>query len=335
MTEQYYYGHGKLLLSSEYFVLDGAKSIALPTKLGQRMHVKYRPSNNPKLYWKSFDIEGNCWFESNFELWHFELLEENEAMLSEQKVLQQILRQARKQNIHFLREEADVYVETILEFPINWGLGSSSTLVYNIAQWAYVSPFELQSKTFHSSGYDIACAQSMGPITYQLQSRGPHWETINFNPIFKDNIYFVYLNQKQNSREAIIRYRDIVKDNKDETIKSLNLLTDKMCQTIDLHEFEECLYEHENIISMSLDLPRVKSEKFSDYWGAVKSLGAWGGDFVLVPSDRSSTETKDYFHQRGHKTVLSFDELVLQNFEKLGGTHLDIESEKINVGIEQ
>ena len=39
-----YYSHGKLLISCEYAVLDGAKALALPTKLGQRLDVskKYK-----------------------------------------------------------------------------------------------------------------------------------------------------------------------------------------------------------------------------------------------------------------------------------------------------
>lgn len=314
MREDYFYGHGKLLLTGEYFVLDGAKSVALPTKLGQRMHVRYRPSNDPKLYWKSYDLENKCWFEANFELWHFNILTE----VNEQtEVLQAILKQARKQNIHFLRDGYDIHVETVLEFPLTWGLGSSSTLIYNIAQWAYTSPFELQQKIFGGSGYDIACAQSMGPIVYQVNNKRPNWGTISFSPLFKDNLYFVYLNQKQNSRDGIQRYKDLVSDT-DCTVKKLNDITDRIAQCIDLNEFEELICEHENLISAQLDLPRVKDSKFSDYDGEIKSLGAWGGDFILATSKNTEEQTRDYFKSKGYETVLTFDELILQNFQKYG-----------------
>tara|TARA_Y100000768_G_C23991469_1_gene693993 strand:+ start:7977 stop:8969 length:993 start_codon:yes stop_codon:yes gene_type:complete len=314
MREDYYYGHGKLLLTGEYFVLDGANSIALPTKLGQRMHVRYRPTSNPMLFWKSFDNENKCWFEAKFELWHFDILSEINEL---SQTLQRILRQARKQNIHFLRDNYDVHVETVLEFPLNWGLGSSSTLIYNIAQWAYVSPFELQQKVFGGSGYDIACAQSMGPITYQVQSKGPSWGTIHFNPVFKDQLYFVFLNQKQNTNNEINRYRDLCVD-KSQTIDKLNNISDKILECIDLAEFEQLIAEHESIMSSQLDLPRVKQKHFHDYHGEIKSLGAWGGDFVLATSKESAEDTKKYFHDRGHKIVLTFDELILQNFQKYG-----------------
>ncbi len=317
MSEQMFYGHGKLLLTGEYFILDGAKAIALPTKLGQRMRVKYRPTNKPILFWKSFDVEGNCWFEAQFELWHFNCLSENSDQ-QEVIILQKILRQARKQNIHFLRDELDVHVETSLEFPLSWGLGSSSTLIYNISQWAYVSPYELLQKTFGGSGYDIACAQSMGPISYQLKTNGPHWETLNFNPYFKNQLYFVHLNKKQNSREAINFYYQQADVDKTLIIKQLNDVFFKLQSAQALKEFEDALFEHENIITQALKMKRAYDLYFSDYWGAIKSLGAWGGDFVLATSDKSPEQTKEYFYNRGYRTVISFEELVLQNFEKLG-----------------
>tara|TARA_B100001971_G_C18268036_1_gene596505 strand:+ start:75197 stop:76192 length:996 start_codon:yes stop_codon:yes gene_type:complete len=312
MNSQYYYGHGKLLLTGEYFVLDGAHSLALPTKMGQKMNVTYKRSSSPKLFWKGVDVNNEVWFQCTFELWHFNIVEnDSEAAV----ILQKILRQARKQNIHFLRDEMDVYVETSLEFPLEWGLGSSSTLLYNIAQWAYISPFELQDKTFDGSGYDIACAQSMGPIIYSKTSKGPTWKSVSFSPLFKENLYFVYLNQKQNSRKAIAHYNSMNIENKHEIIKKLNVITKNIHESIDLKEFEDCLYEHETIISQALDLPRVKDTHFANYWGAVKSLGAWGGDFVLVTSDRSIEETRKYFMESGFPTILTYEDMITENFD--------------------
>jgi len=69
--------------------------------------------------------------------------------------------------------------------------------------------------------------------------------------------------------------------------------------------------EHENIISELIDFEKVKSIYFSDYWGTVKSLGAWGGDFVLVTSDRSEKETKKYFNEKGFNVFLKYEDLIL------------------------
>ncbi|MCT4641325.1 MAG: GYDIA family GHMP kinase [Bacteriovoracaceae bacterium] len=320
MIANYYYGHGKLLLTSEYFVLDGARSLALPTTLGQNMSVKYQRSSNPKVIWQSVDSDGRVWFEASYDIWRFDCLtkETPEAL-----ILQNILRQARKQNIHFLRDEVDTIVNTRLEFPLNWGLGSSSSLIYNIAQWAYVSAFELQEKTIGGSGYDIACAQSKGPISFQRLKKGYNWEPVEFNPLFKNNLYFVYLNQKQNTKDAIERYYDLSIENKAQTIGALNIITDEMLKCNELSDFEDLVYNHELIISKNIDLPPVKTKLFNDFWGQVKSLGAWGGDFVLVTSDKSKESTKKYFADKGYNTFLTYDELINQNFMHLSSFNND------------
>ena len=54
---QEFYSHGKLLISAEYAVLDGAKALALPTKLGQRLQVT--KTNTEYILWKSFDYQNN------------------------------------------------------------------------------------------------------------------------------------------------------------------------------------------------------------------------------------------------------------------------------------
>ena len=169
----------------------------------------------------------------------------------------------------------------------------------------------------------------MGPIVYQVKSRGPHWETLNFNPHFRDNLYFVYLNKKQNTQTSVKRYKDIDLDNKEEIVKSLNLISDAILDVTDLKQFEQLLFEHENLISTALDMPRAFDQIFSDYWGCVKSLGAWGGDFVLVTSDRTIEETQTYFSNKGFDTLIKFDDLILQQFQNFGAVNAN-EIEKIN-----
>lgn len=316
----HYFGHGKLLLSGEYFVLDGAKALALPTRVGQSLTVKYSQSFEPRLYWKSYDVNGKLWLEAKFEFWHFDCLDENPT--KEVLLLQKILRQARRQNNHFLRDEVDVLVETSLGFPLEWGLGSSSTLIYNIAQWAYISPFELLFKTYGGSGYDIACAQSEGPIVYHKNSTGPNWSPVAFNPSFKDNLYFVYLGEKQSTGKAI-EYYNSLQPFEPELIMNLSTITNDImtCQTV--QEFEFLIAAHEKIISENLKMPRVKDSRFSDYWGEVKSLGAWGGDFVLVTSTRSLSETCGYFESKRCPIVIPYKEIILEDNE----TQLDMLTE--------
>ena len=70
------------------------------------------------------------------------------------------------------------------------------------------------------------------------------------------------------------------------------------------------MQEHENIISEELKLPKVKDELMPDYWGAVKSLGAWGGDFVMLTNERSHQELLDYLHIKNLHVVFSFDKMI-------------------------
>lgn len=313
MRDQYFYGHGKLLLSGEYFVIDGAKALALPTTVGQSMKVRYKHSYQPVLNWKSIDHTGKTWFEANYEFWHFKPIrpQGNET----EQFVQDILKSVRLQNPHFLRDDVDVFVETKIEFPLEWGLGSSSSFIYNVAQWAYVSPFELVKRTIGGSGYDIACAQAMGPIIYEKFENKPQWEMAPFDPAFRDQIYFVYLGQKQKSSREVVKYQDMNIPGKEQIVTEISQLTREMTFAQDLATFDKIIRTHEDIVSSALKYDKVKDLLFSDFWGEVKSLGAWGGDFVMVTSSRSPQETREYFEQKGLSTVIPFSEIVIARSE--------------------
>ncbi len=310
--EHRFFGRGKILLSGEYFVLDGAKAVALPTVYGQSLTVTFKKSYSPKIYWESKDYEGNTWLKTSFEFWRFESLDENKDH-PEVKTLQNLLRKARELNSHFLREEnIDVFVETKLDFPLDWGLGSSSTLIYNIAQWAYVSPFTLAFETFGGSGYDIACAQTEGPLLYEKGDEGPHWKIVHFNPSFKENLYFVHLGKKQKTRESIDMYKTRG-PHRLEVIQEISEISEKIISAQNLAEFENLIGRHERLVSNELDLPPAKLLYFNDYEGKVKSLGAWGGDFVLATSRKSKEETVKYFQNKGFPVVKTYDEMINMN----------------------
>ena len=161
------------------------------------------------------------------------------------------------------------------------GVRLSSTHIFNVAQWAYVNPFKLLFETIGGSGYDIACAQAEGPIFYQLKEKMPSWSLVDFNPTFKENLYFVYLGMKKDSAQGVKEYRARGHASKD-SINVINALTRAMASSSDLHEFEELVFEHESFVSKYMSLDPIKKNLFSDFWGEVKSLGAWGGDFALL-----------------------------------------------------
>lgn len=59
--EKEFYSNGKLLITGEYLVLDGAKAFALPTKFGQNIVIEN--TENKIIHWKSIDADGTIWFE--------------------------------------------------------------------------------------------------------------------------------------------------------------------------------------------------------------------------------------------------------------------------------
>ena len=95
-------------------------------------------------------------------------------------------------NPEFLDDNKGYLVISRLDFPNDWGLGSSSTLINNLANWAQVDAYQLLKTSFGGSGYDIACAQHQAPITYQLIGEQPHVESVAFQPEFSEHLYFVH-----------------------------------------------------------------------------------------------------------------------------------------------
>ncbi len=272
-----FYSNGKLLLSGEYVVLDGALALAIPTKFGQSMIVE--PLTEPKLTWKSYDSNNSAWFTEEFSL-EDKLLKQLHHGNDISNRLFQILNTAKQLNPDFLNETYGFKVESQMSFPKSWGLGSSSTLINNIANWAKVDAYHLLEHTFGGSGYDIACAQFDSAITYQLKSslnpvkdQKREITQVDFNPKFKDCIYFVYLNKKQDSRKGIQHYKEY-KSNLSKEISEINTITSKLINCEHLDEFEALISLHEVIISSIIKQQPIQDQLFRDFNGCIKSLGA-------------------------------------------------------------
>ncbi len=299
--------HGKLLIAGEYAVLDGALAFAIPTKLGQTLEVEYLESvENPKLNWEAYLQDGSLWFSTEFDLQTLEILKTSNAKFSSK--LWDIFQVIETLNPNFFSQQSqNIYCRTQLEFPKDWGLGSSSTLIYLLGKWAEVDSFELNKQTFKTSGYDVACAGFDTPIFYQQSNGQRKIEEVEFRPDFTDQLYFVYLNQKQDTQTNVAQnYREFPKDT--EWIESISMTSYNMANSKTLEEFEKWMNVHEELIAAKLKFQKVKDLYFSDYAGSVKSLGAWGGDFVLVTSREGF---RHYFHSKGFSTILSFSDLLI------------------------
>ena len=295
-----YFSNGKLLLTSEYAVLGGAKALALPCRKGQ--NLEFKKNSTRILSWKSYDNQNSLWFEATFIVPEIKIKETSDSIIA--KRLENILNIAKSLNKSFLNFGGEV--KTSLEFDFKWGLGSSSTLISNIALWSKINPYILGESSFGGSGYDIACSLAKGPIFFTRNSDKPIIEKVNFSPPFIDKLFFVNLNRKMNSQNAVKNFD--LKLVTHSTISRLNTLTDKIAQTKKLNEFEELIEKHEFLIGELINKRPIKSSLFSDFNGGVKSLGAWGGDFFLATGERREMK---YFSKKGFSTIIPYSKMCL------------------------
>lgn len=300
-----YYSHGKFLLTGEYLVLKGALALALPLKLGQTLSVEtFRETS---LQWDAHQPGGH-WFSVTLNPETFEIIDCDYQPKAEK--LAQILKAVKQLNPKAFEGDG-LHFTTCLDFDPNWGLGSSSTLIANLAQWANVNPYELLKLTFGGSGYDIACANAIQPIYYQLVDDKPQVETIDFQPSFAEHLFFVYQGQKQSSSKEIKAFLektnpvDLQKDI--EAVSEISRAVPK-CESLD--EFALLMQCHERIITRCIGQEPVQ-KRFPDFEGVLKSLGAWGGDFVLSATQWPENQVKEYFREKGLEVVFGYQELVL------------------------
>lgn len=299
---------GKLLITGEYLVLKGAKALALPTRFGQEMEVSYQETKeSPTLIWDAFDSNNKIWFQTSFELPSLKLISTTDEEKSQS--LYSLLSLCFRNNPELYKENSNIQIKTYLEFPNDWGLGSSSTLISNLSKWSKVDAFKLLKSISKGSGFDVAVALENKAIIYQILDNKPTWKPVNFNPNFLDKIYFIHLNQKQKSEKQIELFEQN-SNNLDFKINKINDLTLSLINDTQISEFEIFLDNHENIISDQINSIKIQDDLFPDYQkGVVKSLGAWGGDFVLVTIKNEND--LNYFREKGYDTILSYDEMIL------------------------
>lgn len=297
-SAQTVYKHGKLLISGEYAVLDGALALALPTIVGQRF--EFSPIEQSIIFWEAIDHKGQIWFTHRFDL---EQLTPNLEGDKTARILGDLFAAIKQLNPKAFTHGWSI--KASLEFDRNWGLGSSSTLVSALADFFSVDAFALLAASFGGSGYDIACADAKGPILYRKTSSGPEVQHITFNPSFSEELFLVYLNQKMNSREAIKQYT--ARPKSPQLIGQISTLTKDLVAADRLESFEKVLSAHEQIIGTHLAVQPISETLFQGCTGVFSSLGAWGGDFALF----SRKENIPSLKEKGYSTILGLSELCV------------------------
>jgi len=293
-------------LTGEYAVLHGAMAIAFPINKGQKMLV--RNARGSDLVWEALDENGDVWFDAQISLYDFSAVKTSDKEIA--KRLQKVLKSAVRLNSEFLSTWSGFKVETQLEFPLNWGLGSSSTLISLVADWAYINAFHLHFAVSEGSGYDVACAKAEGPLTYQIKNDEIQFTEIDFSPNFTKHLYFVYLNVKQNTEAERIKNADKFINNP-KAIERITEISKTILTNKSFVKFVDLLKEHEEIVSNVIGKKTVQEERFRNFNGVVKSLGAWGGDFALVASNEGEDYVKKYFRKNGYNTIVKFDDFVI------------------------
>ncbi|KFF27916.1 GYDIA family GHMP kinase [Chryseobacterium vrystaatense] len=292
---------GKLMLTSEYFAIDGALVLAVPTKLGQEFFFEEKDDTGSLIYWEAYH-QNKLWLKAVIDYNNWQIVESN--ILSSAEFILKTLKNVQQLSQIKFKNNCTYHLKTNLQFPADYGLGSSSTLMNNLAEWAGIDPFHLNSISLGGSGYDIAVAREKTAIIFRSKPE-ISYETVVFDPPFKNELIFIHLNQKQDSREGINFYKS--KPKSQILIDEFSDITKKVLLCNELEMFSELMLIHEQKISKFLEISTVKDRFFADCPVFVKSLGAWGGDFVMSTKFHGY---EDYFWGKGFNAVFQWSDII-------------------------
>ena len=283
----------KLMLFGEYLVLRGSDSLAIPLTYSQIMAVEEAELTE----WNSYR-DSDLWFQMKLD----EKLEV--VSTSSYETANELIKlfravQARKSDLSFKKK-----FTVIADFDLDWGIGSSSTLISLLSQWSGVDGLTLLNESFGGSGYDVACAGASGPIVYTME-RGA--KDVSLSKNVTDHLLFVYSGNKQSSKDELKVFdKEGVEEN---AVFKMNQIIEEAIKANSIERFETQIITSEELLSNVLNKPKLSEQKFSDYPYAIKSLGAWGGDFFLA-TFRNEKEAREYFTSKGLKVHYTYNEII-------------------------
>jgi mevalonate kinase len=303
LAQTTYRANGKLLLTGEYLVLHGAKAIAMPLNVGQKMAVSI-DSEGKNIFWQAL-YGDQIWFSCELDSVNFAVLDATDS--EKAATLVRILQAIRCLKPDFSLAPGTSFKTTIEANP-EWGLGSSSTLLSLLSQFANVDPFVLNELVFQGSGFDIACATANGPIFY---IRNQPAIPVSLDYPFADQLFLVYSGKKKATASEV---RSFLKEKmiSETQIAEMSALSEEFTVCSNQREFNRLIDLHETLVGKLIEQTPVKSKFFPDFDGAVKSLGAWGGDFWLVSTAMLFFEIRKYFENKGFDTVFKWSDLILK-----------------------
>ena len=115
------------------------------------------------------------------------------------------------------------------------------------------------------------------------------------------------MGEKQISRNEIKKYATLEFD-RINLANQITKLTQEFLNCTDVSTAQSIIETHEELLSKTLGYPTVKKQRFSNIQGSFKSLGAWGGDFVLyMGAEDQLPEIK----RLGYSVIIPWKELAL------------------------
>lgn len=268
----------------------------MPTSFGQQLSVKSHQGPEHVL-WEALDHENRQWFTAGFDH-EGRVLHGSSAAMAEK--LQGFLAPVRNSNVW----NAPVRVQTKVDFPRLWGLGTSSTLCALLAQWAEIDALTYR-KLHGGSGYDLACAQASGAISYALVDGEPEVLSVQLPEVLQ-SVVFVYRGAKQQTDSSL----QLVgrKPFSAAQCEEITQLSEGFLQANSFDELESIIEQHELLIANHLELERAIEGPFKGIRGQVKSLGGWGGDFVMLTRFE---ENRQWLEANGFNAIIPFETMAL------------------------
>lgn len=300
-----YSANGKLMLAGEYLVLAGACALALPLRYGQSMQVK--PVREDLLYWKSSGPSGK-WFEAKYDKRSLEII--SASLPETARVLQSWLTAVRELKPGFFHAGSGVSVTVTANYPLQWGWGSSATLLSMLAEWSNSDPFELHHLVSRGSGFDIACARNHRLLFYQLSEDRPMVSLTFPGKALKENTWFCYLGSTRKTEEEVHAFRSAIYTSRD--IAEVSDLSVMICNASSGKELTELVRQHEILVGKILKKDPI-GRLYPSFPGSVKSLGAWGGDFAMFVSSADPADVIRELRKTGFNQIFRYKEISIES----------------------
>lgn len=296
---QFFSASGKLLLFGEFLVLKGALCLAMPLNYGQYLQVSEK--ENKEIIWEAFDHKNNCWFHARLDE-DLKILETNQPLQA--AIVIDLLKKIRKQKATFFSN--GWHFKFNLDFNREYGFGTSSTMLSLLSQWSGVDVYELSAESFKTSGYDLAAARESQPFIYTIKNKIESSFTLPES--ITNRLLFIYSGKKQTTSGIAKKFSE-QHLNPTNAVEQMNRIVSEAAVSIDIEKWEELMTESEDLLAPMLQMKPVKELYFKDYPYAIKSLGAWGGDFIMA-TYRDLKDAQKYFKEKGYEVQYTYNELI-------------------------